>query len=157
VVWGGSVRSRSVTAVRIRNEEEAIAAYMASCSDAIPDGHSVAARCDLGLSFILEDGTCLWHIVLVPDDEAHMIFGGDSTFIGPDGKVWTFTANPNFYDHQIARMALAHLYIDGVADLVDAEALKERVEMIVTQRDGAIYALPDAARRGELRQSAEDN
>jgi hypothetical protein len=50
-------------------------------------------------------------------------------------------------------MALTHLYIEGVADLVDPDALAEQVKAITWQRDAAICALPDAARRGNLRRA----
>ena len=48
--------------------------------------------------------------------------------------------------------ALTDLDIEGVADLVDPGSLREQVELITRQRDAAIFALPDAARRGELRE-----
>ena len=81
----------------------------------------------MDLSFILEDGTCLWHVGLVPDDEADSIFPGTSTIMGPDGKIWTFPYNPNFFDREIAERAPTHLYIEGVADLVDPDSLCEQV------------------------------
>jgi hypothetical protein len=73
------------------------------------------------------------------------------------GRCETFPDNPSFYDRHIAVMALAHLYIDGVADLVDPDALAKQVEFIVTQRDEAIRALPETARKGELRQLPEED
>ena len=36
------------------------------------------------------------------DDEAESITPGTSTIMGPDGKIWTFPYNPNFYDREIA-------------------------------------------------------
>lgn len=141
--------------MRIRSEEDAIAAYVASLSGGIPEGYSVAVSLAMDLSFILEDGTCLWHVGLVPDDEADSITPGTSTIMGPDGKVWRFPYNPNFYDREIVERALTHLYIENVADLVDPDSLCEQVKLITRQRDEAIFALPDAARRGELREVPE--
>ena len=137
--------------MRIRSEEDAIAAYVASLPGGIPEGYSVAASLVMDLSFILEDDTCLWHVGLVPDDEADSIIPGTSTIMGPDGKIWRFPYNPNFYDREIAEKALTHLYIEDVADLVDPDSLCEQVKLITSQRDQAIFALPEAARRGELR------
>jgi hypothetical protein len=136
--------------VRIRNQDEAIARYVALRG--IPEGYSVTATCAMDLSLFLKDDECLWSVDLAPHDEAHRIVaGGYSRFIGPDGKVWTFPSNPNFYDRDIAVMALAGLYIDGVAGLVNPDALAKQVELIVMQRDEAIRALREAACRGELR------
>ena len=141
--------------MRIRSEHDAVAAYVASLAGGIPEGYSVAASLAVDLSFILEDGMCLWHVGLVPDDEAHLITPGTSTIMGPDGRAWTFVANPNIYDPEVAEKALSLLYIEGVADLVDPDSLREQVKLITEQRDGAIFALPDAARRGELREMPE--
>jgi hypothetical protein len=82
----------------------------------------------MDLSFILEDGTCLWHVGLVPDDEADSIFPGTTAIMGPDGKSWTFPYIPNFYDREIVERALTHLYIEGVADLFHPDSLCEQVE-----------------------------
>jgi hypothetical protein len=142
--------------VRIRSQEEAIAAYLATQSGVIPEGYSVTANCVMDLSFILEDGTCLWSVGLKPDDTEGGVTGGYRTFIGPDGKLWRFPSSP-LCDRDIAVSALTHLYLEGVADLVDSESLAEQVMLITGQRDGAIFALPDAARRGELRPTAEDH
>ena len=137
--------------MRIHNQEEAIAAYVASCGGSIPEGHHVVATCVVDLGFILEDDECLWRVASLPDDEKDGIFGGMTTILGPDGKAWTMSANRNFHDREIAERALTHIYIEGVADLVDPEMLADQVELITQQRDRAIFALPDAARRGELR------
>jgi hypothetical protein len=139
--------------VKIRSKRDALAAYAATLSDGVPEGYSLFATTAVDLSFMLEDGECIWHVGLSPEDEAHIIVGGESTFLGPDGKLWTFPSSPNFFDHEIAERALLQLYLEGVADLVDAGALAERVAFITRQRDGAIYGLPDAARRGELGQT----
>jgi hypothetical protein len=141
--------------VKIHNEQDAIAAYLASRSDGIPEGYSVAARCVMDLSFVLEDGTCLWSVSQIPDDEVHMVFPGMRTIIGPEGKIWKYPANPNFFDDEIALRTLTHLYIEQVADLVDPDSWREQVELITTQRDRAIVAVCDAARRGDLRQAAK--
>jgi hypothetical protein len=109
------------------------------------------------LGFILDDDQCLWRVGLVPDDEKEGIIGGMTTMLGPDGKAWTMSANPNFHDREIAERALTHRYIGGVADLVDPETLADRVELITRQRDEAIFALPDAARRGELQRRTQDD
>ena len=140
--------------MRIRNKEEAMAAFLASLSDGVPEGYSVVADCVMDLSFILEDDTCLWSVGLAPDDEAHWITGGERSIVGPDGQLWKFPANPR-YDCDIAVNALSRLYIEGVADCVDPASLARQVNIITSQRDSAIYALPDAARRGDLRQGRE--
>ena len=141
--------------MKIHDEQDAIAAYMDSRSGGIPERYSVVARCVVDLSFILEDGTCLWSVSLVPDDEAHVITPGRRTIIGPDGKIWTYPTNFNFYDDEIAERTLTHLYIEEVADLVDPDSWREQVKLITTQRDQAIFAVCDAARQGELRQVPE--
>jgi hypothetical protein len=43
---------------------------------------------------MLEDGDCIWSVGLVPEDEDHIVFGGGSTFLGPDGTLWTFPSSP---------------------------------------------------------------
>jgi hypothetical protein len=102
---------------------------------------------------MLEDGDCIWSVGLAPEDEDHVIFGGESTWLGPDGTLWTFRSSPNCFDHEIVETALTGLYLEGVAGLVDAGSLAERVSFITRQRNEAIYGLADAARRGELRES----
>ena len=74
---------------------------MASLSGGIPEGYSVAASLVMDLSFILEDGTCLWRVGCPFYDEAESITPGTSTVMGRDGKIWTFPYNPNFYDREI--------------------------------------------------------
>jgi hypothetical protein len=156
--WGGSVGSAFCrlkgTLVRIRNKDEAIAAFSDSLSGGVPEGYSVIADCAMDLSFVLEDDTCLWSVGLAPDDEAHWITGGENSFMGPDGQLWTFPSNPR-YDRDIAVNALSHLYIEGVADRVDPASLAKQVKLITMKRDDAIYSLSDAARRGDLRQGRE--
>jgi hypothetical protein len=139
--------------LRIRSKGDALAAYAATLAGGVPEGYSLFATSAGDLSFMLEDGDCIWHVGLAPEDEDHIIVGGESTFLGPDGKFWTFPSSPNFFDHEIAERALSHLYLEGVADLVDARLLAEQVASITRQRDGAIYGLVDAARRGELREN----
>jgi hypothetical protein len=109
--------------VRIRSQEEAIAAYLATQSGVIPEGYSVTANCVMDLSFILEDGTCLWSVGLKPDDTEGGVTGGYRTFIGPDGKLWRFPSSP-LCDRDIAVSALTHLYLEGVADLVDPKGTR---------------------------------
>jgi hypothetical protein len=141
--------------MEIRNEKDAVDAYVAYRGGRIPEGYHVMATCVVDLSFTLPDDSCLWHVREIPDDESGLVFGGTTTIFGPDGRAWTFPANPNLYDIEIMERALSHLYIEGVAELVDAEVLVEQVHAITTQRDAAIFALLDAARRGELRQEPE--
>ena len=102
-----------------------------------------------------QEDACLWRVGFIPDDEKDGIMGGMTTILDPDGKAWTMSANPVFHDREIAERALTHLYIEGVADLVDPETLADQVKLITRQLDEAIFVLPDAARRGELRRSPE--
>jgi uncharacterized protein YfcZ (UPF0381/DUF406 family) len=142
--------------VRIHDQQDAIAAYVAYRGGSIPEGYHVTASCAVDLGFILDDGQCLWRVGFYPDHEEDWIIGGMTTILGPDGKDWTMSTNRNFHDREIAERALTHLYIEGVADLVDPEALADRIELITRQRDEAIFALADAARHGELRRTKED-
>ena len=77
------------------------------------------------------------------------------TILGPDGRAWTMSGSWLF-DRDIAEKVLAHLYIEGVADLVDPEVLAYHVRLITEQRNNAIEALPDAARRGALREAPKE-
>ncbi len=124
---------------------------------AFREGYYVDATCVVDLSWHFPDDSGLWRVLEIPYDENDRIIPGTTTIVGPDGKAWTHTANPNFYDDEIVETALYLLYFEGLADLVDPEALFERVEAITTQRNHAIYALPDAARRGDLRKAPEED
>jgi hypothetical protein len=95
---------------------------------------------------------CLWRVGLVLDDEDDIgsMAPMGLTILGPDGKAWWMSGSW-LYDPEIWQKALAHLYIEGVADLVDPDELAHHVGLITEQRNNAIVALPDAARRGELR------
>jgi hypothetical protein len=131
---------------------------VAHCGCSIPEGYHVVATCVIDLGFILDDDECLWRVGFVPDDENDRITGGMTTILGPDGKAWTMSANPNFHDREIAERALTHLYVEGVADLVDPETLADRVKLITRQRDEGIFALPDAlagASYGEPKRTAK--
>jgi len=141
--------------LKIRSQADALAAYAATLHGGVPEGYSLFATSVVDLSFMLEDDDCIWHVGLAPEDEGHIIVGGESTFLGPDGKLWTFPSSPNFFDHEIAERALTILYLEGVADLVDAAALADQVSFIIRQRNEVIHGLPDAARRGELRENPE--
>jgi len=136
--------------VIIRNEEEAVAAYVSRLGGKIPEGHYVVATCVVDLGFILPDDACLWSVGLTSDDEANWITGGVTTILGPDGRGWTFPVS--FHESEIIAMALAHLYIEGVSDLVDPDALAEQLRVITSEKNRAIWALADAARRGDLQQ-----
>jgi hypothetical protein len=142
--------------VRIRNEQDAIAAFVALLGS-IPEGNHVSAtRLELA-SLGGDTDECLWRVGLALDDENDI----DSmapmgiTILGPDGKEWWMSGSW-LYDPEIAEKALAHLYIEGVADLVDPEMLADHVRLITEQRNHAIEALPDAARRGELRRAPRE-
>jgi hypothetical protein len=111
--------------VRIRNKEDAVAAYVSSIGGEIPEGHSVVATYIVDLGFILADDTCLWSVGLTSDDEANRITERGSTILGPDGRAWTFPVS--FPESELIEMALAHLYIEGVSDLVDPDALAEQL------------------------------
>lgn len=137
--------------MKVESEKDAIAAYMASRPFGVPKGYSVAATCLVDFSFLLEDGARLWSIQVVPEDEAQIRIPGTATIVGPDGKVWTYVANPTVYDDEILKVVLIHLYLERVADLVDPDSLFERVEFMTRQRDEAIVSFLDEARRGELR------
>jgi hypothetical protein len=145
--------------VRIRNEKDAIAAYVAARWGSIPEGYHVKVTsvelAYFGGYFGDGDESCLWRVKMVPDDESDILkyFPGAITTLGPDGKVWEISGNNDWHDRDIWEKALAHLYIEGVADLVDSESLAHHVELITASRDSAILALPDAARRGELRRA----
>ena len=65
--------------------------------------------------------------------------------------------NRNFHDREIVEMALTHLYIEGVTDLVDPDVLAEQVKVITEEKNRAIWALADAARRGDLGQVQEEH
>jgi hypothetical protein len=103
--------------VRIRNQEDAVAAYVSSLGGRVPDRHYVTASCIADLGSMLSDEDCLWSVGLTSDDEANWITGGRRTILGPDGKAWAFS-NRNIRDPEIVK-ALTHLYIEGAADLVD--------------------------------------
>jgi len=135
--------------VEVHSREDAIAIYVANRGDTIPEGYYVTATelIDL-LIFNFPDDSRLWCIWLDSDDERGII-GDYSTYIGPDGKVWEFPGQ--FADPEIMKHALLHLYIQEVADLVDPSTLADRVSAITEQRDQAIFSLPDAARRGDLK------
>src|SRR5271157_3702058 len=83
------------------------------------------------------------------------ITGGRRTILGPDGKAWTFS-NHNIHDPEIVKKALTHLYVEGVVDLVDPDVLAEQIRVITQEKDGAIFRLADAARRGDLSQAQKD-
>jgi hypothetical protein len=137
--------------VRIRNEEEAIEAYVSSRGGQIPEGYYVTATCVVDLGFALSDGACLWSVGLATDDEGSWLTEGSMSYLGPDGKVWTFPANLNFYDPEIIKKALRHIYVEDVADLVDCKALAEEVKLITRSEKQSIWSLSVAARRGKLR------
>ena len=140
--------------MRIRNETDAIAAYVAACWGSIPEGYHVNTACVELAVFGGDTDECLWRVKMVPDDEDDIdkYFVGGLTVLGPDGKEWWISGSW-LYDPEIWEKALAHLYIEGVADLVDPEMLADHVQLITEQRNNAIEALPDAARRGELRRA----
>jgi hypothetical protein len=136
--------------VIIRNEEDAVAAYASYLGGKIPEGYYVTATCMVDLGFILPDDSCLWSVGLTSNDEANTITGGVRTILGPDGKVWAFPVSS--HERQIIEMALTHLYIEGLSDLVDPDVLEEQLEVITSEKNRAVLALADAARRGELQQ-----
>jgi hypothetical protein len=129
--------------------------YVASLGGSVPDGYYVTAGCIVDLGSMLSDDDGLWSVGLTSEDEANWITGGRRTILGPDGKAWTFS-NRNIHDPEIVKKALTHLYIEGVADLVDPDRLAEQVKVITQEKDGAIFGLADAARRGDLRHPQKD-
>jgi hypothetical protein len=141
--------------MRIRNEKDAIAGYAALWGP-IPEGYHVSAT-PVELAWYGGDtDECLWDLIMLPDEERPDLYmPRGQTFLGPDGKAWTMSGSW-LYNKEIAVMALARLYIEGVADLVDPEMLAHHVRLITEQRDHACEALPDAARRGELRWVAKE-
>ena len=142
--------------MRIRSKEDAIAAYTVSRRGSIPEGCYVTARCFVDLSFMLEDGECLWAVGLGSDDEENWITPGTTTILGPDGKGFSFPNNPNFYDREIMETVLTLLYTEDVAGRVDPDAVVEQVKAITIQRRDAISALLDAAREGTLRRVSRE-
>ena len=131
--------------VRIRNEKDAVAAYLSHEGDPIEEGWHVTV--DRLLNVGIDEW--LWDVWQAPDegvthDDARTIFG-------PEGKVWTFSRHPGVHDDHAVRSALWRLYDEGVQDLVDPESLAEQVQLITRQMLDSVAALPDAARRGLLR------
>lgn len=134
----------------VHSREDAVAVYLSGRETPIPEDCHVYAESVLDFSaFDFPDDAQLWSVGVTPGD-GRGIFGSNSNYIGPDGKIWTYPANSNFVDPEILKHALFHLYIEGVTDLVDPSTLIDRVSAITKQRDEAIYSLPDAARRGDL-------
>jgi hypothetical protein len=150
--WGGPVGFlQGGGRLRIRHHGDALVASAATLSDGVPERTPFASSA-VELSFMLEDGDRNWSVGLAPEDEDHIIFGGTSTFLGPDGTLWTFPSSPNLFDRDIVETALAVLYLEGAAGLVDARSLAERVSFITRQRNEAVDGLAHATRRGELRE-----
>jgi hypothetical protein len=141
--------------VRIRNEEDAKAAYLAYLRGEVPEDCHLAARRAVDLGFALEDDAGLWSVWVEPDDQDDFFTGQGMTILGPDGRVWKFSSNESVHERRIVEMALTHLYIEGVAHLVDPDALKEQVGVITSQRNHAVWALAEAGGRGELRRVPE--
>jgi hypothetical protein len=140
----------------MKPRQEAITAAFEASWGSIPEGFHVRAKLLTHLS--AEDDEWLWVLDCVPDGvpddeepDPDFLFPGARTILGPDGRAWTMDTNPASYDSEVADRALARLYIEGVADLIDPETLAEQIQFIVEQRDAAIDALPNAVRRGEVR------
>jgi hypothetical protein len=142
--------------MRVRNQDEAIEAYASFRGGQIPEGYYVTARCAVDLGFALSDDACLWSVGLASDDEANSITGDTRTYLGPDGKVWTFPANPRFYRREIIEEALTDIHVEGVADLVDPQTLAEKVKLFTPNEDRSIWSLSVAARGGKLRRRMEN-
>lgn len=148
--------------MKIRNKEDAIAAYV-SYRGGLPEGYEVSASVVANLEFELSDGACLWKVrQFLPFawqpgfanyDESYEEpnEGMPTTIIGPDGRAWNFSDALRLDDSKIVETALTCLYLDGVADLVDPDMLAERLQAITMQKALAMSNLPDAARRGDLR------
>jgi hypothetical protein len=138
--------------LRIHNREEAIAAYISHLGGGVPRGYRVEATRIAEVGFATFEDGWLWDVELT-NGEPHI--GGMSTIVGPDGKIWTFSSHPASHDPGIVELALFELYTEGVADLVDPGALADQLEVISNQKNDAIRALSDAARRGDLRRSPQ--
>ena len=136
--------------MRIRNVEDAKAAFVTYWGDRVPEGVQVAVSCIVHLS---SDGDLwgAWLVIDAVDDP----FTGARTILGPDGRFWKFSSNPAIHDPDITLMGLVHLYEEGVADLVDADQLTQQVKVVTRMKDSAVWGLADMARRGELRRTVD--
>lgn len=127
----------------IRTRQDAIAAFKSHLGRPIEDG------CHIHVEHL---NGWLWQVRELVDEG--MNFDKTRTIIGPDGKVWTF----EFYAHDLDSIeeALYYLYDEEISDLVNPEALADRIRDITQSRVRAVQALPDAARRGELQRNSEE-
>ena len=125
--------------MKVESEEDA-RQVLADRSGDLPPGHGIVAR--------RVGGTNLWSVNVVDDQGRGYV--GSNQLVGPDGRLWRFSSNPQIHDWHIVERVLVRLYNKNAAENVDESSLADRIKQVTVLVEEEVRKVVKDAQSGIL-------